>query len=151
MIRPATTDDRAAFHELALAYLAESGQRREYSAERTQEAFEQALADPGTMLLLAEAEHEFAGGVLAQLDRAFTVQPVCLVAMFYVRPGYRGTGLARALLAACCEWSDACNCSHTFAQANAMLGEAETQMFVNLCRKFGFTPAGSPVLARRKP
>ena len=151
MIRPATTADRDAFHALARSYLAESGQHRVYCERRTQEALEHAVSDPCTMLLLADAEHGCAGGVLAQLDHAFTAQPVCLVSMFYVAPEYRGTGLARALMTAVCSWADDNACSHTFASASAMLGDLETQMFINLCRKFGFEPAGSPMLARTKP
>jgi GNAT superfamily N-acetyltransferase len=151
MIRPATQADSAAFHDLAIRYIAESGQHREYSWAWTQRALESFLADGNTLLLVADAETGFAGGILAMLDHAFTAQPVCLVSMFYVRPEYRGTGLARALVQGCVAWADAAHCSHTFASANAMLSDAETQMFVNLCRKFGFQPAGSPVLARRKP
>lgn len=150
MIRPATFADRDAFHAVARAYIAESGQHREYSEENTQAVFELCLGGNGALLLIADGEHGIAGGLIAYLDGAFTVQPACLVSMFYVRPEYRGTGLARALVEGVCTWADDLGCSHTFASANAMLGERETQMFVNLTRKFGFIPAGSPVLARRK-
>lgn len=152
MIRPAEPADRDAFHDIARAYIAESGQRREYSEENTQAVLEMCLGgDNGALLLVAESGNGLAGGLIAYLDQAFTEQPVCLVSMFYVRPEYRGTGLARALMEGVCRWADDCDCSHTFASGQAMIGETETQMFVNLARKFDFQPAGSPVLARRKP
>lgn len=151
MIRPADTRDRFAFHRLAQAYLAESGQRREYSEERTQQAFEHAIGNPSTLLLVADGQDGLAGGVLAMIDHAFTVQPVCLLSMFYVRPEYRGTPLARALIQGAVAWADSSGCSHTFASANAQLGDNETQLFVNLVKRFGFEPCGSPVLCRRTP
>lgn len=157
MIRPATERDRLAFYDLAKAYIAESGQGREYCEHRTQDALIHALSDPFSMLLVVQAEVEdgepvyLAGGVLAQLDHAFTTKPVCIVPLLYVREEYRGTPMARALMEAVCSWADAAGCTHTFASANADVGELETQMFVNLCAKFGFTPAGSPVLSRRNP
>lgn len=151
MIRPATLTDSEAFHALSKAYIAESGQRREYSEERTQEAFTHAVGDPFTLLLVAEAPQGFAGGVLAQLDHAFTLNPICIVSMLYVMPAYRGTGLSRALMQGAVSWADSANCTHTFCSATAMLDDIDTQLFINLCNKFGFRPAGSPVLARSKP
>lgn len=151
MIRPATQHDSAAFHDLARLYLDESGQHREYSVRQTQAAFMHAIDDTSSLVMLAEATDGLAGGIIVQLDHAFTADPVALVSMFYVRREYRGTGLSRALLTAAVEWADSAECSHTFASANAMLDAVQTQQFVNLCRKFGFTPAGSPVLSRRKP
>lgn len=152
IIRPAQATDREAFHALARAYIGESGQRREYSELRTQQVLEQAVADrEHALMLLAEVDGGLAGGVMAMLDHAFTVRPVCGVGMFYVRPEHRGTGLARALMEGAVAWADAANATHTFTSADAMLSSAETQMYINLTRKFGFEPTGSPVLARRKP
>ena len=152
IIRPAQPEDRDAFHALARAYIAESGQRRVYSELRTQQVLDQAIADrEHTLMLLAEAEDGLAGGVLAMLDHAFTEQPTCGVGMFYVRPDHRGTGLARWLMQGAVAWADRCGASHTFTSADAMLSTAETQMYINLAAKFGFVPTGSPVLARSKP
>lgn len=150
MIRVARPSDRNAFHDLAKTYIAESGQNRVYSSVRTQSVFEGALEDNGTLLLVAEGLNELAGGILLYIDPAFTEEPVCLVSMFYIRKEYRGTALARSFMNAVVSFADDAGCSHTFAAANGMIGDIETQMFVNLCSKFGFKPAGSPVLYRVK-
>lgn len=152
IVRPAISADAPGFHALARAYIAESGQRRAYSEANTQAALEHGIRDPGTLLLLAEEiDLVLVGGVMATLDYAFTEQPVCGVGMFYVRPEWRGTPVARALISGAVQWADEAGCSHCFTSGDAMIGDADTQMFINLVRKFGFEPTGSPVLVRRKP
>jgi GNAT superfamily N-acetyltransferase len=155
MIRAARHQDADGFHALARAYIAESGQHREYSIRQTQAAFERVLDDPAALMLIADGDegttgYAIAGGVIAQLDHAFTADPVCLLPMFYIAGPYRGTGLARALLHGACTWADDCGCSHTFASATGELPGEATAQFENLCAKFQFQRIGSPVLARRK-
>ncbi len=150
MIRLIAQEDAGAFHFLSQMYNAESGQQREYSWERTQAAFDALTKDPSALVLVADAAYGLAGAVIAQLDHAFTVQPVCLISMFYLRDAYRGTGLARAFMQGVVDWADNSGCTHTFTSGNAMLSEEEDKLFQNLCAKFGFMPAGTPVLARRK-
>jgi GNAT superfamily N-acetyltransferase len=156
MIRAARHHDADGFHALARAYLAESGQHREYSIRHTQIAFEHVLDDPSALMLIADGDeattgYAIAGGVIAKLDHAWTADPVCLLPMFYIAEPYRGTGLARALLHGACAWADNCGCSHTFCSATGELPGEATGQFENLTRKFGFQRIGSPVLARRKP
>jgi GNAT superfamily N-acetyltransferase len=148
LIRHADLGDAQGFHSLAARYIAESGQGRAYSAPATSQAFDWLVGDAGSALLLADGQGELAGGAIVQIDRAFTEKPVGIITMFYVAPDYRGTGLARELLSSSVDWAREQGISHLFCSASAELPGDETQKFVNLCRRFGFTPGG-PVLSRK--
>ena len=148
MIRLATLDDMPELIRLAQAYSAESQQHRELSFERTREAFEAHIGNPESAVYVAVGTDGLAAASIVMLDRSFTVRPQAIVGYFYVLEPYRGTPLARNMLAQCSVFAENAGCIHVWAGAHALIDNRSTQMFQNLCAKQGFQPSGVNMFKR---
>lgn len=129
-------------------YLAESRLGVEFSWANTEATFLQCLDEPTSGLWVVDGEGgELAAFALVTIDHSLTVKPTAILSLFYVCPAYRGTTVARRLLAHCCHFADNAGCTHMFASASAQLEGQASAMFANLCKKSGFRATG-PCLVR---
>lgn len=149
MIRLAQLSDMPDLITMAQCYSTESQQHRHLSVERTQETFEAHIGSSEAAVYVADAgENGLAAASITMIDRSFTVKPQAIVGYFYVLEPYRGTPVARRLLAQCVYFAENAGCSHIWAGANGMIDPQSTRMFENLCAKQGFEPGGMTMFRR---
>ena len=146
-IRPATVEDFGALRALAQAFIAESGLPGGYGLDRTERSIRRILDEKRIPILVAERENTVIGGIIATIEAAWTVDPWCYVQVFYVRPDWRATYVARDLVEALCRTADAAGCAATFAASTAAAGGKVDMLFTNLFAKYGFRPLG-PTMVR---
>ncbi|MGC9666439.1 N-acetyltransferase family protein [Planosporangium sp. 12N6] len=95
------------------------------------------LSGPTTHCWLAEVDGAVAGSLVGRISRESTVRPVRVAELesIYVRPEYRGQGVADGLIAAFVEWARLRGAR--IASVTAYAGNARA---IALYRRSGFAP-----------
>ena len=138
--RFATVADVPALVALAAAFVAETTLPYEFDPAAASQTFRLFLDEPTTDVLVVEGPAAVVGFAVVGFETDFTVDPIGYLMKFYIAPGGRGTGAARALAWAARAWFEAQNCVDAWATATAGVGQ--DPVFVNLMGKVGFAPTG---------
>lgn len=141
-VRAATLDDIPALLALAAEFIAESQYGWTFYEEAARTRFEGHINEAYTDVLIGIADGEPAGLAIMSWDRDFTAEAVSYVVKFYVRPRFRGIGLARLLVDRLVEWSHSHKCRHIFASSTANIDGVKDKVFINLFAKYGFKQQG---------
>ncbi len=144
-VRLATADDIPAVLAMAEAFVGESDYGMVFDSERSADYLALLLQQPDVLVLIGD---DGQAGIIATVASDWCAQPVCYVEKLFVMPEARGSGVARALVAAAVEFARQHHCSHIFATATAGMGDNVGRLFSNLFRKFAFNDCG-PVLFRK--
>jgi GNAT superfamily N-acetyltransferase len=148
MVRPAIAADIPALVAHARAFKAESGLPGTFSEAATRRTLERAIADANWLVLVDDRAEEVRGGAIVAIDGSFTEEPEAYVQAFYVAPRWRGSAVARGLVAEICRLVDSRACVAAFTASNAAISGANDRLFANLFGRYGFRSSG-PVLIRR--
>lgn len=144
-VRLATAADVPAILAMAEAFVRESDYGMTFDSERSADYLALLLQQPDVLVLIGD---DGQAGIIATVASDWCAQPVCYVEKLFLMPASRGSGIARALVAAVVEFARQHQCSHVFATATAGMGENVGRLFTNLFRKFAFDECG-PVLFRK--
>lgn len=143
VIRPATNQDIPELLMLAETFIKESQWKYTYNKERSTDAFISYIDDPLGAAIVAD-DDGLHGLCLVFIGYEFFDEPCCYISKFYVRKESRGIGLGRALMRSAVKWADDNGCVDTTVTAQAHIGQ--DQLFINLCRKFGFREDGTALV-----
>lgn len=143
-VRLATADDIPDILAMAEAFVGESDYGMTFDAMRAVDYLALLIGHPEAAVLI---DTDNPAAMIVTVQHAWCVQPEAYVEKLFVMPAARGSGVARALVAAAVEFARQHHCSHIFATATAGMGDVVGQLYTNLFAKFGFHGCG-PVLCR---
>lgn len=143
-VRLATAADIPAVLAMAEAFVRESDYGMTFDPMRAVDYLALLIGHPEAAVFI---DDEHPAAMIVTVQHAWCVQPECYVEKLFVMPAARGSGVARALVAAAVEFARQYHCSHIFATATAGMGDIVGQLYTNLFAKFGFHGCG-PVLCR---
>lgn len=98
------------------------------------------------IVILARVDGQLAGIVSMYFIQTFYKQAECDVVMFYVRPDYRGTGVARSLVNAIVMMADKNKAAVVYTTSGSGMNGNNNQLYINLFKKFGFKDLGAELI-----
>ena len=105
---------------------------------------EDSLDNGGVASFLAVSCNQVVGYIHIYCQNEYTVEPVGELFQFFVRPEWRGTGVARSLIEAAQAQYIAWGCKRAYAEAAPGLRDPRhLNLFRNLFGKFGYEPIGA--------
>lgn len=105
---------------------------------------EESIGQPNIRSILAVSCGQVVGYIHIYYQTEYTVEPVGELFQFFVRPEWRGTGVARALLEESQRQYRAWGCKRAYAEAAPGLRDPRhLNLFRNLFGKYGYEPIGA--------
>jgi GNAT superfamily N-acetyltransferase len=145
IIRPFIYADIDEFMDVAEAFFRES-RNRDYTVDlkRYRHLILASVGVPSVSILVAVEDGIVAGYAILNLMMDFTQEPIGDMYQFYVRPEYRGSGVARGLRDAVVKRFDEWGCPLSHISADAGIDEdgSATLLFRNLWAKAGYSVTG---------
>lgn len=132
--------------EAGVAFFRESNNdgRLTVSVENYRRLIEAYIGHPQAKSIVAISCGQVVGYTHIYYQQDFTVERVGELFQFFVRPEWRGTGVARGLVEAANTQYEAWGCSRAYAEAAPGLKDRRALgLFGNLFGKFGYTPVGT--------
>lgn len=96
--------------------------------------------------VLARVNGELVGIVSMYFINTFYKEPECDVVMFYVKPEYRGSGVARGLVNAITMIADRNKAGIIYTSSGSGIGKENNNLYANLFKKFGFKDLGTELI-----
>jgi hypothetical protein len=104
--------------------------------------------DPDTAIFAEYHKDIFTGFAIVSKDKEFQNEYFGFLSKFYVMPkGRRVTPTGRQMMKDVTQWFDENDCVISFATATAAVGE--DNMFVNLCKKYGYKHIGTALIRKQ--
>ena len=147
-IRPAVEADIPELISMGLSALQESSIPFTADTELASQVLLNGIHSDTHIHLVEDNGEILTGYITGVVERDFTVELFAYMMKMYVRRKFRGSGTARALLAAFNEEAENLGASMFFASSTYQYNEIEEKQFVNLFHKHGYETLGS-VLMRR--
>ena len=98
--------------------------------------------------IIAKVDGEIVGIVAAYFVRTYYKQKEGDVVIFYTRPDYRGTGVARGLVNALKEIGDKVGAAVIYTSSGSGMGGNNNKLYANLFKKVGFEELGTELIRK---
>lgn len=152
IIRRATPDDIHKILILLDKYLrvTEQGKHAKMSWTASAQTLSYSIAASNIDVIIAECEEEIVGLAIHSALQGWFDRPDGSVEMFYVAEEHQGTGLSNQLAAVMDQCGVAKGCQFDYAYADSGISEHNTNAYVNMFKKLGYSAFSKGVMKVRK-
>lgn len=110
--------------------------KRTFDYEIAKENLLEILHSTNQVLLFKEENGKLQAIAILSCFHQFVKEKFGSIDIFYIRPEYRGKGIARDLLQSCLDWFKTRKCDKIVTFSLGKIGK--DQLFINLLKKYGF-------------
>lgn len=136
IVRKSTINDLPSLISLGRSFLEESSWGWTYNEDNAARSFYNYMNHPECACLQVMDGDKLLGCSMIAYENDFQDETIGDINEFYILPEGRGTGAARELLSAVCDWFDSHNCKNVFVKSTGYIGQ--NKAFENLFGKYGF-------------